>query len=106
VAKIAAAPQAPLADPCVLGTCTKVEVNATTGVTTILPLTLADLAQRYKDAQGEYQRQIELAKVVQTPVVVTSSETATASVLPSLVSVKALKVKNTKIKAKKKAAIK
>lgn len=105
VAKIAARPQAPLADPCALGNCTKVEVNATTGVTTVHSLTLADLAQRYKDAQTDYQSKVELATAAETAVIapivqeIVEPEIAAAEV-------KQTKVKKLKVKAKKKAAIK
>lgn len=115
LAKIATAPQAPLADPCVLGTCTKVEVNATTGVTTVSPLSLSDLAQRYKDAQFQYQRNLELAQAAQQALVV-PIEPVVTDVLASdavavvtsevLVTTKAVKAKKTKAKTKKKAAIK
>jgi hypothetical protein len=38
-------------DPCAAGGCTKMIVNATTGVTNVLPLSAADLAQRAKDTE-------------------------------------------------------
>jgi hypothetical protein len=60
VQKLAPAPL--VADPCINGGCTKVEVNATTGVTTILPLSEADLKQRAKNQVEQNQRQAELAK--------------------------------------------
>lgn len=121
LAKITTTPQAPLADPCVLGTCTKVEVNATTGVTTISPLSLTDLAQRYKDAQFQYQRNLELAQAAQQALVTviepvvseTTLATVTDGVLASAIVVEAkyitakvAKAKKTKVKTKKKAAIK
>jgi hypothetical protein len=56
------APQPITVDPCLNGGCTKVEVNATTGVTTILPLTEIDLKQRAKDQIDSSQRKAELAK--------------------------------------------
>jgi hypothetical protein len=56
------APRPLTIDPCLNGGCTKVEVNATTKVTTILPLTEADLKQRAKDQVQQSQKQAELAK--------------------------------------------
>ena len=61
VQQLITAPKAPEADPCALGGCTKVEVNATTGVTTILPLTPADIQQRLVDQYMNYARQLEMA---------------------------------------------
>ena len=55
-------PQPLVADPCLNGGCTKIEVNATTGITTISPLTDNDLKQRAKDQVEQSQRQAELAK--------------------------------------------
>lgn len=55
-------PQPLIADPCLNGGCTKIEVNATTGVTTITTLTETDLKQRAKDQVEQSQRQAELAK--------------------------------------------
>ena len=111
LAKVATAPQAPLADPCVLGTCTKVEVNATTGVTTVSSLSLSDLAQRYKDAQFEYQRNLELAQAAKQalvvpiePVVTDVIAIDTVTILDAPITAKTTKAK--KIKTKKKAAIK
>jgi hypothetical protein len=43
-------------DPCASGGCTKVIVNATTGETTVLPLSAADLAQRATDRAAEASR--------------------------------------------------
>ena len=60
VASLAPAPIT--VDPCLNGGCTKVEVNATTGVTTISALTESDLKQRAKDRINNSQRQAELAK--------------------------------------------
>jgi hypothetical protein len=61
VQQLITAPKAPESDPCALGGCTKVEVNATTGVTTILPLTPADIQQRLVDQYMNYARQLEMA---------------------------------------------
>jgi hypothetical protein len=55
-------PQPLVADPCLNGGCNKVEINATTGVTTISALTETDLKQRAKDQVSQNQRQAELAK--------------------------------------------
>jgi hypothetical protein len=55
-------PQPLTIDPCLNGGCTKVQVNATTGVTTISALSEADLKQRAKDQIQQNQRQAELAK--------------------------------------------
>lgn len=60
VASLAPAPIT--VDPCLNGGCTKVEVNATTGITTISALTEYDLKQRAKDRIDNSQRQAELAK--------------------------------------------
>jgi len=48
-------------DPCAAGGCTKVEVNASTGVTTVSPLSEADLAQRAVDRTAEASRSAEAA---------------------------------------------
>jgi len=58
----ALAPQPLIIDPCFNGGCTKLELNATTGVTTISTLSEADLKQRAKDQVEQSQRQAELAK--------------------------------------------
>jgi len=88
-----------------LGNCTKVEVNATTGVTTVHSLTLADLAQRYKDAQADYQSKVELATAAETAVIAPIvKEIAEPEIVAA--EVKQAKVKKPKVKAKKKAAIK
>jgi hypothetical protein len=55
-------PQPLTIDPCFNGGCAKVEVNTTTGITTVLPLSEADLKQRAKDQVEQSQRQAELAK--------------------------------------------
>lgn len=60
VASLAPAPIT--VDPCMNGGCTKVEVNATTGVTTVSPLSEKDLKQRAVDQINQSQRQAELAK--------------------------------------------
>ena len=62
VAVAALAPAPIVADPCANGGCTKVEFNATTGVTTISPLNESDLKQRAKDQVERSQQQAELAK--------------------------------------------
>lgn len=49
-------------DPCLNGGCTKVEVNAATGVTTISPLSEQDLKQRAKDQAAQSKSQAELAR--------------------------------------------
>jgi hypothetical protein len=61
VQQVITAPQTPQIDPCVSGGCTKIEVNATTGVTTILPLSPADIQQRAIDQYMNYARQLEMA---------------------------------------------
>jgi hypothetical protein len=61
VEQIISAPQAPQTDPCSLGGCTKVIVNATTGVTEMLPLSPADIQQRLVDQYMNYARQLEMA---------------------------------------------
>ena len=48
-------------DPCAAGGCTKVEVNASTGVTTVSPLSAADLAQRATDRAAEASRSASAA---------------------------------------------
>ena len=48
-------------DPCAAGGCTKIEANASTGVTTVSPLSAADLAQRATDRAAEASRSAELA---------------------------------------------
>jgi len=55
-------PQPLTTDPCINGGCNKIEINATTGVTTISALSEADLKQRAKDQVEQSQRQAELAK--------------------------------------------
>lgn len=61
VQQVISAPQAPQIDPCASGGCTKIIVNATTGVTEILPLSPADIQQRLVDQYMNYARQLELA---------------------------------------------
>jgi hypothetical protein len=110
LAKITQTPQAPLADPCVLGACTKVDVNATTGITTVSPLSMSDLAQRYKDAQFQYQRNLELMQAAKQATIVpieieiiTPEETL---ITPTAVNTKPAKAKKTKVKTNKKAVAK
>jgi hypothetical protein len=62
VAVASLAPTPITVDPCLNGGCTKVEINATTGVTTVLPLSETDLKQRAVDQINSNQRQAELAK--------------------------------------------
>ena len=50
------------ADPCLNGGCNVLEVNATTGVKTLIPLSEADLKQRARDQVVQSQRQADLAK--------------------------------------------
>jgi len=50
------------ADPCLNSGCNELEVNATTGIKTLIPLNEADLKQRAKDQVVQSQRQAELAK--------------------------------------------
>jgi hypothetical protein len=56
------APQPITIDPCLNGGCTKIELNVSTGVTTISPLNEVDLKQRAKDQITQSQAQAELAK--------------------------------------------
>ncbi len=56
-----AAANAAAADPCAAGGCTSVEVNATTGVTTIRDLTASELAMRETMRANEAARTAELA---------------------------------------------
>jgi hypothetical protein len=83
VQQIIAAPQAPQADTCALGGCTKVEVNVSTGVTTILPLSPADIQQRLVDRYMNYAKQLEMAiaarDVVIQPIVETTAPTVEAT---------------------------
>jgi hypothetical protein len=55
-------PQPLTVDPCLTGNCTKIELNVSTGVTTILPLNEAELKQKAKDRVNESQAKAELAK--------------------------------------------
>lgn len=110
LAKITQTPQAPLADLCVLGNCNRVEVNATTGVTTVIPLSMEDLAQRYKDAQLQYQRNLELMQAAKQATIVpieieiiTPEETL---ITLKTVNTKPAKSKKTKVKTNKKAVAK
>jgi hypothetical protein len=108
LAKITQTPQAPLADPCVLGACTKVDVNATTGITTVSPLSMSDLAQRYKDAQLQYQRNLELMQAAKQatiiPIEIITPEEKL--ITPTVVDTKPAKAKKTKVKTNKKAVTK
>jgi hypothetical protein len=61
VQQVIQAPKPPELDPCASGGCNKVIVNATTGVTQILPLTPADIQQRLVDQYMNYARQLEMA---------------------------------------------
>jgi len=61
IQQLITAPKTPEPDPCALGGCTKVEVNCATGVTTILPLTPADIQQRLVDQYMNYARQLEMS---------------------------------------------
>ncbi|MGI9144875.1 MAG: hypothetical protein ACR2I6_05205 [Candidatus Planktophila sp.] len=56
-----AAANAAAADPCASGGCTAIEVNATTGVTTIRELTASELAMRETMRADEAARSAELA---------------------------------------------
>ena len=92
VQQVIQTPKAPEPDTCALGGCTKIEVNATTGVTTILPLTLADIQQRLVDQYINYARQLEMAiaakdVVIQPYVAPTIGSTATNSVVDTAVVV-------------------
>jgi hypothetical protein len=49
-------------DPCLNGGCTKIEVNATTKVTTVTALSESDLKQRAKDRVTNNKAKAELAK--------------------------------------------
>jgi hypothetical protein len=62
LAVLSLAPAPISVDPCLNGGCTKIEVNATTGVTTISPLSEIDLKQRAKDQVVNNQQRAELAK--------------------------------------------
>lgn len=62
VAVASLAPTSITVDPCLNGGCTKVEVNATTGLTIVSPLLETDLKQRAVDQINYSQRQAELAK--------------------------------------------
>jgi hypothetical protein len=92
VQQVIAAPQAPQVDSCANGGCNKIIVNATTGITEILPLSPADIQQRVIDQYMNYARQLELSiaarQVVIQPYVSTEpifrnvaiTETSTVSV--------------------------
>jgi hypothetical protein len=61
VQQVITAPKAPQIDACATGGCNKIIVNATTGVTEILPLSPADIQQRSVDQYMNYARQLEMA---------------------------------------------
>jgi hypothetical protein len=67
------APKAPQPDPCALGGCTKVVVNATTKTTEILPLTPTEIQQRLVDQYMNYARQLEMAIAAKDAVIQTYS---------------------------------
>ena len=104
VQQVISAPQAPQIDPCASGGCTKIEVNATTGVTTILPLSPADIQQRVIDQYMNYARQLELAiaakdvviqpYVAPAPIIVDSP---TVSVASAVVEQTTLKIDSTPV---------
>lgn len=79
IQQIITAPQAPQEDPCALGGCTKVIVNATTKTTEILPLSPADLQQRLVDRYMNYARQLEMAIAAKDAVIQPITETVVAS---------------------------
>jgi hypothetical protein len=92
VQQVIQAPKAPESDTCALGGCIKVEINVTTGVTTILPLTPADIQQRLVDRYMIYAGQLEMAiaakdVVIQPYVAPTIGSTATNSVVDTAVVV-------------------
>ena len=104
VQQVITAPRAPQIDPCASGGCTKIEVNATTGVTTILPLSPADIQQRVIDQYMNYARQLELAiaakdvviqpYVAPAPIIVDSP---TLSVASAVVEQTTLKIDSTPV---------
>ena len=120
VQQLITAPKAPEPDPCALGGCTKVEVNCATGVTTILPLTPADIQQRLVDQYMNYARQLEMAiaakdvviqpyvaPVIDMPVVADPVVTATAALFVAPASTLwVTKNKNGEITTKKTASVK
>ena len=78
VQQIINAPQKPQSDPCALGGCNKVIVNATTGVVDVLPLSQIDIAQRQIDQQTNYVGQLEMAvaakEVIVQPIIYSTAE--------------------------------
>jgi hypothetical protein len=76
----------------------------------VSPLSLTDLAQRYKDAQFQYQRNLELMQAAQQAVIVSTEpeviEVEETAVITTTTDVKPTKAKKAKTKTKKKAAIK
>ena len=83
VQQLITAPQAPQADPCALGGCNKIIVNATTGVTEILPLSSADIQQRLVDQYMNYARQLEMSIAAREAII----QTYVAPVLPTDTSI-------------------
>ena len=69
VQKIISEPQIPQNDPCLLGGCNKVIINATTGVVDVLPLSEIDIAQRQIDQQKHYAFQLEMAQAAKEAIV-------------------------------------
>lgn len=61
VQRIITAPQAPQQDSCATGGCNKIEIDAITGATTILPLSSADIQQRLINQYMNYARQLEMS---------------------------------------------
>jgi hypothetical protein len=121
VQQLITAPQAPEPDPCALGGCTRIEVNATTGVTTILPLTPTEIQQRLVDRYMNYARQLEMAiaakdvviqpyvaPVIDVPVVISEPVvTATAALFAAPIGTLWItKNKNGQITTKKTASVK
>jgi hypothetical protein len=85
VQQVIQAPKPPELDPCASGGCNKISVNATTGVTQVLPLSPTDIQQRLVDQYVNYARQLEMAiaakdVVIQPYVAPNIGSTATNSV--------------------------
>jgi hypothetical protein len=80
VQQLITAPQAPQADPCALGGCNKIIVNATTGVTEILPLSSADIQQRLVDQYMNYARQLEMSIAAREAII----QTYVAPIMPTV----------------------
>jgi hypothetical protein len=83
VQQVIQAPKAPEPDPCATGSCNGVSVNATTGVTQVLPLTPADIQQRLVDQYMNYARQLEMSIAAREAII----QTYVAPVLPSYTSI-------------------